>query len=138
MINVKDLRKFHCIWDDRIWLSLLSSDMVSFFKIYFLSCTSQIILCQRRLITVFQLWNNKCKCGKMNISSSDMDVWCNVCRICATHNDCLIPIFKDEGLEQELSSVISKYCPFKVWNNFIISLFYCNFMNLLLVFYSIK
>ena len=37
-----------------------------------------------------------------------------LCRICATFSDCLLPIFEDEGVEHELESKIHKHLPIKV------------------------
>lgn len=42
------------------------------------------------------------------------DIWYQFCRICATHNDNLIPIFEGKGLKYELAVKISKHLPFKV------------------------
>ncbi|XP_066594749.1 zinc finger protein 271-like [Prorops nasuta] len=57
----------------------------------------------------------------------------NVCRICANYSDHLVPIFKGEGIEQELSSKINKYLPISISEDDTLPLQLCYHCTLTLI-----
>lgn len=52
--------------------------------------------------------------GGDKIEIKETITWTDLCRICATVNDQLIPIFEGEGVDHDLSNKILKHLPIHV------------------------